>query len=66
MSGVGQREIQTQKRVIAFLRDALGYDLPRPLEGPRGQQQHRGGSSSPTGFGARGTTTRSSAARCSS
>ena len=25
MSGVGQREIATQKRVIAFLRDALGY-----------------------------------------
>lgn len=26
MSGVGQREIQTQQRVITFLRDALGYD----------------------------------------
>ncbi len=26
MSGVGQREIQTQKRVIAFLGDALGYE----------------------------------------
>jgi type I restriction enzyme, R subunit len=25
MSGVGQREIKTQQRVIAFLRDALGY-----------------------------------------
>ena len=25
MSGVGQREIRTQQRVIAFLRDALGY-----------------------------------------
>ncbi|MGB7988378.1 MAG: HsdR family type I site-specific deoxyribonuclease [Candidatus Methylophosphatis roskildensis] len=25
MSNVGQREIQTQKRVIAFFRDALGY-----------------------------------------
>lgn len=26
MSGVGQREIKTQQRVITFLRDALGYD----------------------------------------
>lgn len=26
MSTVGQREIQTQRRVIAFLRDALGYE----------------------------------------
>ena len=26
MTNVGQREIATQKRVIAFLRDALGYD----------------------------------------
>ncbi len=26
MSGVGQREIHTQQRVIAFLRNALGYD----------------------------------------
>ena len=25
MSGVGQREIKTQQRVLAFLRDALGY-----------------------------------------
>ena len=25
LSIVGQREIQTQKRVIAFFRDALGY-----------------------------------------
>ena len=26
MSTVGQREIHTQKSVIAFFRDALGYD----------------------------------------
>lgn len=25
MSSVGQREIRTQQRVIAFLRDTLGY-----------------------------------------
>jgi len=25
MSSVGQREIRTQQRVVAFLRDALGY-----------------------------------------
>ena len=27
MSKVGQREIQTQRRVVAFFRDALGYSL---------------------------------------
>ena len=35
MSTVGQREILTQKRVIAFFKDALGYSLSRQLAGPR-------------------------------
>ena len=31
MSPVGERELRTQQRVVAFFRDSLGYDLPRRL-----------------------------------
>ena len=36
MSSVGQREIQTQKRVLAFLRDELGYSYLGHWKGREG------------------------------